>query len=60
MSRLASIAKAGYYPTPENIVELLAQTITAPAGGRVLDPCAGQGELLLPIAKKTFTHPLCH
>ena len=50
MARLASIAKAGYYPTPPRILMELLKTLAAPYGGRVLDPCAGTGLALIQIA----------
>ena len=43
MSRLANKAKAGFFPTPEEIVEIVATHI-APAyhdAYRALAPCAG-------------------
>lgn len=50
MTRLASIAKAGFYPTPERVVEwignlLLPSNQVLPSGerGRLLDPCSGEG-----------------
>ncbi len=44
MTRLASTAKAGFYPTPERVVEAIARHVTPPDnGGRILDPCCGKG-----------------
>lgn len=44
MTRLASIAKAGFYPTTSHVYEWLAQhALPAPQGGRLLDPCCGEG-----------------
>ena len=50
MTRLANIEKAGYYPTPAVITQLLASHITAPHGGRILDPCAGEGTAVAALA----------
>src|SRR5262245_12557718 len=49
MARLESVARAGYYPTPPRVAEILARHFEATTGktGRVirlLDPCAGTGE----------------
>jgi len=46
--RLAGIEKGGYYPYPPNMAEATASWfIPLPAGtrGRLLDPCAGEGEI---------------
>lgn len=44
MARLASVAKAGYYPTPERVTEWIGNHLRREAdGGRLLDPCAGEG-----------------
>ena len=51
MARLASQEKAGFYPTPPTITELILSHISAPQGGRVLDPCAGKGIALVTLAK---------
>ena len=47
--RLAAQAKGGYYPTPDRVVDLLAELIHTPTGSyhrntetlRILDPCCG-------------------
>ncbi len=51
--RLAAQAKGGYYPTPDRVVDLLADLIDAPYAHnrrnetlRVLDPCCGGGDAL--------------
>ncbi|MCB8986722.1 MAG: N-6 DNA methylase [Ardenticatenaceae bacterium] len=49
--RLANIDKAGYFPTPEPVTNLIRTYIAAPNGGRILDPCAGEGEALIPLAR---------
>ncbi len=44
MARLASIAKAGFYPTPERVYEWLANHVRPnETRGRLLDPCCGEG-----------------
>ncbi|MEW5719052.1 MAG: DUF6094 domain-containing protein [Chloroflexota bacterium] len=44
MTRLASTAKAGFFPTPERVTEWIARlAIPSPRGGRLLDPCCGEG-----------------
>lgn len=48
MARIASEAKAGYYPTPPSQVELIARRLRVEAGAKVniFDPCAGEGDAL--------------
>ena len=56
--RLAAQAKGGFYPTPERVVDLLAELIHTPTGYyhrdretlRILDPCCGAGEALAQLA----------
>ena len=46
--RLAGIEKGGFYPYPPHMAEATASRfIPLPAGtrGRLLDPCAGEGEI---------------
>ena len=50
MARIESQAKAGYYPTPENICQLLKAKITFDDGARLLDPCCGTGAALSNLA----------
>ena len=55
MSRLESIAKAGYYPTPPSVVERAAALIrpanpTTRQAVRLLDPCCGTGAALCQLA----------
>ena len=59
--RLAAQAKGGFYPTPERVVDLLAELIHTPSGYgnhyggretlRILDPCCGAGEALAQLAE---------
>ena len=52
MARLASIAKAGYYPTPGRVTEWIANHLRRESeGGRLLDPCAGEGDAASSIAQ---------
>ncbi len=57
--RLAAQAKGGYYPTPERVVDLVADLIHTPNGNyyrnaetiRILDPCCGAGDALQRLAQ---------
>lgn len=53
MTRLANSAKAGYFPIPPAVTDLITTYITAPQNGRILDPCAGEGngDLLNSLSK---------
>ncbi|MCB8944528.1 MAG: hypothetical protein H6658_12330 [Ardenticatenaceae bacterium] len=51
MSRLQNQQEAGYFPIPPEVTDLIINYITAPEGGRVLDPCAGEGEALYQISQ---------
>lgn len=51
MSRLESLSKGGYYPTPPRVTAALARHLAAPGNGgklavRALDPCCGTGAAL--------------
>ena len=50
MARLASQAKAGFYPTPDTVCDLLKSKITFEDGARLLDPCCGKGKTLSRLA----------
>ncbi|MCO5205653.1 MAG: DUF6094 domain-containing protein [Anaerolineae bacterium] len=50
MSRLASAARAHFYPIQPAVVAQIAAHIAAPHGGRVWDPCAGEGAALAQLA----------
>ena len=57
MARIESQAKAGFYPTPDSICELLKTKITFEDGARLLDPCCGRGATLSRLATAiTTTH----
>ena len=58
--RLAGQAKGGFYPTPERVVDMIAQLIRVPTTYshyrsmdvlRILDPCCGAGEALARFAE---------
>lgn len=57
MTRLANTEKAGYYPLPPSVTDLIVPTITAPHGGRILDPAAGEGTALITLAEKLGLDP---
>ena len=50
--RLEGQSKLGYYPTPDQTLELLLTWLSTPEPGlrRYLDPCCGKGEALAAIA----------
>ena len=50
--RLEAQAKAGFYPTPAEVVEIIQTWIAEKAPGlrRLLDPCCGTGEPAARIA----------
>ena len=50
MARLGSQAKAGFYPTPDTVCELLKAKISFVDGARLLDPCCGMGNTLSRLA----------
>ena len=57
--RLAAQFKGGFYPTPVNIVDLVAGLVHVPSSYygcretvRILDPCCGAGEALARLAER--------
>jgi len=54
MARLRSIAKMGYYPTPEELTPCIASHLAPkePGALRILDPCAGEGAALKTIGDR--------
>ena len=58
--RLAAQAKGGYYPTPDRVVDLIADLIHTPTGSyyrntetlRILDPCCGGGDAVARLAER--------
>jgi len=57
MTQLANMEKAGYFPLPVSVTDLIATMITAPHGGRILDPCAGEGMALAALARARRLDP---
>lgn len=54
MARLASQAKAGFYPTPDKVCDLLKTKISFEDGARLLDPCCGEGKTLSNLAQQSM------
>ncbi len=58
--RLAAQAKGGFYPTPDRVVDMIADLIHTPSSYhhrnaetlRILDPCCGAGEALAQLAER--------
>ena len=58
--RLAAQAKGGYYPTPDRVVDMVADLIDTPYGYhfhngdtlRILDPCCGAGDAVGRLARR--------
>ena len=57
--RLSAQAKGGFYPTPPNVVDLVAGLVHVPSSYygcretvRILDPCCGAGEALTRLADR--------
>ena len=58
--RLAAQAKGGFYPTPDRVVDMIADLIHTPSSHyhgdsetlRILDPCCGAGEALSQLAER--------
>ncbi|HCW92794.1 MAG TPA: hypothetical protein DHM44_03840 [Flexistipes sinusarabici] len=46
MSRLASQAKMGFYPTPPEVIEQIKELFSFSSGSRCIDTCCGQGDAL--------------
>lgn len=57
MTRLANIEKAGYFPLPPTVTDLILTYIAALQGGRILDPCAGKGVALGTLAETLNLDP---
>ena len=63
MARIESQAKAGYYPTPDSVCDILKNILEFEEGARILDPCCGEGlalEQLAPEYTETFGIELDH
>lgn len=54
MARRESIAVGGFFPTPENIVQLIASMLAPEPGMKcnLVDPCAGEGAAIFTLAAK--------
>ena len=58
--RLAAMAKGGFYPTPDRVVDMIADLISTPLGYysrnretlRILDPCCGAGDAVSRLARR--------
>src|SRR5690606_13712736 len=46
-----------YFPLPAVVTDLLLTHISAPQAGRILDPCAGEGEALVTLAERLGLEP---
>ncbi len=58
MSRLLSVEKAGFYPIPiEHLPAITSLFEPALHGGKLLDPCAGEGEALQHLAEAWGLQP---
>ncbi len=57
MTRLANIEKAGFFPSPPVVTDLIVTYLDAPHRGRALDPAAGEGVALLTLADKLDLEP---
>ena len=53
LARIASLEKAGYYPTPPEEVRLICSRIKSEPGTKIsiLDPCCGEGDALKEMAQ---------
>lgn len=50
--RLEGKSKAGFYPTPPRVAELILDALIPDGTPAVLDPCAGEGDALLLAARR--------
>jgi hypothetical protein len=58
MSRLSAIEKGNFYPYPEDHLPALASLFTPDThGGKLLDPCAGEGAALHYLSNAWGLHP---
>jgi 16S rRNA G966 N2-methylase RsmD len=56
--RMSSVEKGGYYPLPDTHLPALASLFTPAAqGGKLLDPCAGEGRALKHLAEAWALRP---
>lgn len=52
MARLESIAIGGFFPTPPHLVGKIAEFLIPGSNASIVDPCAGEGQACLEIAKR--------
>ncbi|MCA9922862.1 MAG: hypothetical protein KC421_10840, partial [Anaerolineales bacterium] len=57
MTRLANLEKIGFFACSSAVIDLILTYIAAPDNGRILDPCAGEGEALVTLAEKLNLAP---
>ena len=57
MTRLANGERAGYFPLPLSVINLVCTHMAAPKDGRILAPCAGEGAALVTLADKLGLEP---
>lgn len=61
MARLASVAKAGFYATPKDLLDSIADLVVVNNGYyrsvSLCDPCAGEGEAIEHLTYKWDAHP---
>ena len=57
MTRLANQEKAGYFPLPPLVTQLICTHVRAPHGGRILDAAAGKGVALVTMARALGLDP---
>lgn len=55
--RLEGRAKAGYYPTPDAVVKLIASCLKHSPNAALLDPCCGTGDGVYQIAQQIRATP---
>ncbi|HKM24898.1 MAG TPA: DUF6094 domain-containing protein, partial [Corynebacterium sp.] len=53
----ANLEKAGFYASPPSVTALIISYIDVPHGGRILDPCAGEGVALVTLADALGLEP---
>lgn len=55
--RLEGQIKAGYFPAPEQAIDLIADHLVPSARRAILDPCAGEGRALKQLADRLGVPP---
>jgi len=54
MSRLASQAKMGHYPTPLKVIEQIKELLSFSSNSRCVDTCCGKGDALLNLTDQAL------